>query len=219
MRYKEEVFYNKDKEALHKWVDFPGQHVGVWLQGVRAPLSTYKYNPWCFHTSCCSCYPHASGFHQSWVMWTSPSSPRKSDGRFDNMLQSVLSEHFRESNESDTNLGRWPHPSPALNDKYSTTGRWHPVCEQGHGAVTAAWSRAEVNALIFCTMHWGWLYILSSLKIQCEVKQFVFVLLNVEKEKILNLNTLKLSLELFHSYLLTIKDLKLSACDCKRSLY
>lgn len=102
---------------------------------------------------------------------------------------------------------------------HSTTGRWHPVCEQGHGAVTAAWSRAEVNALIFCTMHWGWLYILSSLKIQCEVKQFVFVLLNVEKEKILNLNTLKLSLELFHSYLLTIKDLKLSACDCKQSLY
>lgn len=105
-------------------VDFPGQHVGVWLQGVKAPLSTCKYNLWCFHTSCCSCYPHASGFHQSLVMWTSPSSPRKSDGRFDNMLQSVLSEHFRESNESDTNLGRWPHPSPALNDGEVTSCLW-----------------------------------------------------------------------------------------------
>lgn len=75
----------------------------------RAPRAQHRgtctYTPCCFHTLWYSCCPHASHFHQALATRTLFSSPRKPDGRFDNMLQSALNEHFRESRESDSNLG------------------------------------------------------------------------------------------------------------------
>lgn len=164
--------------------------MSVWLQGVRAPLSTSS-------TTYGVCTPHdaaaISVLHVSirprWCEHPSPPPGSLMAGLTTCFNQCWVSIWGNLMNHSQTLADGCTH---LLQD--SAPGRWHPVCEQGHSAVTAARSRAEVKALIFCTVHWGWLYISSSLKIQCEVKQFVFMLLNAEKEKILNLNTLKLSL-------------------------